>query len=80
MNTSLSLIPDLYLRDGIVFGTNRRAIRYSVQGLPDGGEVSIVEFGGRWRIFRAKHPMGETSVRSYGTAEEAFTALRYEVV
>lgn len=79
MNSSLMLLPDLYLREHVVFGTDRQVLQYRVEGLPAGRDVSICEFGGRWRIFRAKDGAKGASARSYESAEEAFAALRYEV-
>ena len=76
MKASPTLLPDLYLRDGVVFGTNRRVVQYRVQGLADGADVSIAEFGGRWRVFGGKIE----AARSFRTAEDAFAAFRYEVV
>ena len=80
MKSSPALLPDLYLTEGIVFGTGRRVIQYRVEGLLDREDVSIAEFGGRWRIFRTKNGVEGALARSYATAEDAFTALRYEVV
>ena len=80
MKPAPTLLPELYLRDGIIFGTDRKVIQYRVQGLPDGADVSIAEFGGRWRIFGAEAAVNGNLAPSYDTAEEAFIALRYQLV
>ncbi len=79
MKASPALLPDLYLRKGVVFGTDSRVFQYRVEGLPNGMDIRICEFGGRWRIFRTKGSDKGDSARSYESAEDAFTALRYEM-
>jgi hypothetical protein len=74
----LELRAKSFLRDGFLYGENRKAFIYDVLGLPQGQRVEIAENRYKWQIRRATNggPYGEWSAQQFGSAEEALASLR----
>ena len=73
----LTLRENMFLRDGLTFGKNRRAFMFDVLGLPEGQQAQIAERRYRWQIRCAVNGgvYGEWSGQ-YGSAEEALASLQ----
>ena len=69
----LELRAKWFLRDGMLYDKNRKAIMFDVLGLPEGRKIEIGKNRRRWRIRR---PYGKWSDQQFGSAEEALASLR----
>lgn len=55
-----------------------QAVRYEVEGLPTGEQVSIADFGGdplRWRILKIKNAVAGEWTGNHESAEEALKTV-----
>ena len=73
----LELRAKMFLRDGMFYGQNRRAVMFDILGLPEGQRAEISERRRKWQIRLSTNDglCGEW-LGQFGSAEEALASLQ----